>query len=150
MPSSFPVKENMSVIVRDISFYNNLTSIVQSTTRETMHDYLQYQIIAAYAGRLHRNFSAPLRQFENRQVGQNPNVTSARWRSCISEIDQRLPHAISALFVKNYFSPAYRQLGFAMIDELKQLFIDRLDGFEWMTNETRKATARKGMLGLPD
>jgi predicted metalloendopeptidase len=35
-----------------------------------------------------------------------------------------------------------------MIAELKQLFIDRLDGFDWMTNETRQATARKGKLGL--
>jgi endothelin-converting enzyme len=148
VPSGFPIKDNMTVLVRDMNFYENLTSVIQSTTRETMHDYLQYQIIAAYAGRLHRNFSAPLKQFENNQNGQNSNVTSARWRVCISEIDQRLPHAISALFVQRFFSTAYRELGFQMIAELKQLFIDRLDGFEWMTNETRKATARKGKPSL--
>ena len=148
VPSGFPIKENMTVLIRDINFYSNLTSAIKSTTRETMHDYLQYQIIAAYSSRLHRNFSAPLRQFENRQSGQNLNVTSARWRVCISEIDQRLPHAISALFVQRFFPSAYRDLGFQMIAELKQLFIDRLDGFDWMTNETRQATARKGTLGL--
>jgi endothelin-converting enzyme len=150
VPSGFPLKDNMTVLIRDMNFYNNLTSAIRSTTRETMHDYLQYQIIAAYAGRLHRNFSEPLRQFDNRQTGQSPNVTTARWRACINEIDQRLPHAISALFVQKFFSPAYRELGFDMIAELKQLFIDRLDGFDWMTNETRQATARKGKPAEPD
>jgi endothelin-converting enzyme len=148
VPSGFPIKDNMTVLIRDINFYNNLTSIIRSTPRETMHDYLQYQIIAAYAGRLHRDYSAPLRQLENSQSGQNSNVISARWRVCITEIDQRLPHALSALFVQRFFSTSYRELGFQMIAELKQLFIDRLDGFEWMTNETRKATARKGKLGF--
>jgi endothelin-converting enzyme len=147
VPSAFSMKENMTVQIRDINFYNNLTSVIQSTTRDTMHDYLQYQIIAAYAGRLHRNFSAPLKAFEGSMNGQNSNVTSARWRVCINEIDQRLPHAISALFVQRFFSDAYRELGFQMVAELKQLFIDRLDGFDWMSNDTRKATARKGKLG---
>jgi predicted metalloendopeptidase len=136
----------MTVLIRDINFYNNLTSAIQSTSRDTMHDYFKYQIIATYAGRLHRNFSVPLKQFEGSQTGQSSNVTSARWRVCINEIDQRLPHAISALFVQKFFSNAYRELGFQMIAELKQLFIDRLDGFDWMTNETRKATAKKGKL----
>jgi endothelin-converting enzyme len=149
VPQDFPITDNMTLLIRDMNFYDKLTSTIRSTTRETMHDYLQYQIIAAYAGRLHRNFSAPLRQFENRQTGQNPNVTTARWRACINEIDQRLPHAISALFVQRLFTPTYREMGFQMIAELKQLFIDRLDGFDWMTNETRSATARKGRFEVP-
>jgi endothelin-converting enzyme len=144
VPPGFPLNSNMTVLIRDINFYHNLTSVIQTTSRETMHDYLQYQIITAYAGRLHRNFSLPIRQFENSQSGQKSNVTTARWRACINEIDQRLPHALSGLFVQRFFPSTYRELGFKMIDELKQLFIDRLDGFDWMSNETRKATARKG------
>src|ERR1700761_831507 len=69
-PKGYSINANRTVIVGDIDYYKNLSSIIQTTPRETLHDYFQWRLVTTWSSRLHRNYSAPVRRFNNRLAGK--------------------------------------------------------------------------------
>jgi predicted metalloendopeptidase len=120
--------------VRDIDYYSNLSSVVESTSRETLHDYFQWQLISSSRPALHPSFlSAKL-------VGSDSN----RWRICLDVIDKKLGHLLGAAFIQRFFSPKDRQFADQIMSDMKRVFIERFPGLNWMSPEAKAASTRKG------
>jgi endothelin-converting enzyme len=146
VPEEYPISPDITVIVNDINYYKNLSSIIQATSRVALHDYFQSRIVATWAGRLHRNFTAPSRALGNMMAGKDPNNIPDRWRTCISEVDGNLGHILSGAFVERAFSSDDKKLGDRIISDIKQVFAKRLQDFDWMTPQVKEAAAKKGSL----
>jgi predicted metalloendopeptidase len=125
---------NQMFRVRDIDYYSNLSSVVESTSRETLHDYFQWQLISSSRPALHPSFlSAKL-------VGSDSN----RWRICLDVIDKKLGHLLGAAFIQRFFSPKDRQFADQIMSDMKRVFIERFPGLNWMSPEAKAASTRKG------
>ena len=145
-PSGYSITANRTVLVGDIDWYTRLSkTIIQGTPRETLHDYFEWRLISSWAGRLHRNYTAPTRRFSNLLSGRDPNVVSERWRTCVSEVDRGLGHILSGVFIERMFTKKDKELGDQIITDVKVVFSENLKNLDWMSNSTKAAAARKGM-----
>jgi endothelin-converting enzyme len=140
----YPMPNNRTVIIQDINYYKNLSNIIQTTPRESLHDYFKSRLIATWAGRLHNNFTAPSRAFFNILNGKDPDNIPPRWRICVSEVVRNLGHILSSAFIQHAFSAADKTLGDRIISDIKQIFLKSLEGFDWMTTQVKEAVAKKG------
>jgi endothelin-converting enzyme len=133
------------VIIGDINYYNDLSEIIKTTPRDTLHAYFQWRLIATYQGRLHKNFTLPMRRFSNRMGGRDENTIGERWRTCLSEVDSGLSNLYSAAFIERAFTQKDKTLGDRVIMDIKAVFSERLRGFDWMSDKVKDTAARKGL-----
>jgi endothelin-converting enzyme len=145
VPSGYAITPDTTVIVTDINYFKNLSTIIKISPRESVHDYFVSRIISTWAGRLHKNFTAPSRAFSNSLGGKDPNNITPRWRVCINDIDTNLGYILGAAFVQRSFSTADKSLGDRIISDIKDVFKAKFKDFEWMSEEVKQKAANKGM-----
>jgi endothelin-converting enzyme len=78
-------------------------------------------------------------------AGRDSDAIGERWRTCVSEIDGNLGWLLSAAFVERAFSAEAKSLGDRIIRDIKAVFSERLNTFEWMSNSTKQVAAKKGI-----
>lgn len=139
-PAAFTPKVIMN---DDYLFFGNLSSILKGTSRKAMHGYMQYRIIANWAGRLARDYRMPSVIFSNLQAGRDPFATSERWRVCLNEVDGELGWILSAAFVEKAFSQDAKALGDRIVSDIKAVFTTKLKTLEWMTPATQDRAIKK-------
>lgn len=144
VPKGYEVTPDRRVIVGDINFYGNLSNIIRSTPRETLHDYFYSRLIATWSSRLDRSLTNSSRALSNRIAGKDPNSISDRWRTCINEVDLNLGYILSAAFIEKAFSPADKLLGDRIVSDIKDFFAVRFNQFEWMSPQVKEVAAKKG------
>jgi endothelin-converting enzyme len=132
------------VIVSDINYFKNLSSIIKSTPRLTLHDYFEWRLLETWTGRLNRNYSAPLRRFNNLLSGREPDALPDRWRTCVSEVDGALGHLLSGAFIERAFTKKDKQLGDQIISDIKNVFGESLKKLDWMTESSKQVATKKG------
>jgi endothelin-converting enzyme len=131
-------------MVRDLEYYTKLSSIIKSTSRETMHNYFEWRLISRFSSSLHQNYTSSLRAFNNARSGRDGSSIPSRWRICIEEVDDNLGYLLGAAFIKRFFPKENKDFGDRIISEVKDVFKDRFDSFEWMSKEVKVAAAKKG------
>jgi endothelin-converting enzyme len=140
-----PPGANLSeVILSDPEYYGNISSIIASTTRETLHAYFQWHLIRNWAGGLHKDLNKPLRVFNNQMAGLAENTIPERWKSCSDEIDSRLGWILSGFYVERAFSPEAKKYGERIIGNIKTEFSERLKDLDWMSDAVKTRAAKKG------
>lgn len=132
------------VILTDPDYYGNLSSIIASTSRETLQAYFQWHLIRDWAGGLHREISKPLRVFSNQLAGLAEDTIQERWKVCSEEIDSRLGWILSGFYVEKAFSPDAKKYGERIISDIKAVFSERLKDLVWMSEAVKERAARKG------
>jgi endothelin-converting enzyme len=113
-----------------------------------LHDYFEWRLIATWDGRLHRNYTAPLRRFSNVLSGKEPDVVPDRWRTCIGEVDANLGHLLSATFIQRAFTKKDKELGDQIIHDIKDVFRENLKSLDWMSDQSKEVAAKKGNYNL--
>lgn len=139
-PADYTIK---TVINNDPYYYGNISTILKSTPRETLHGYFQYRLIATWSGRLHKDYTRPARVMSNSLAGKAPDAVAERWRSCVAEIDSALGWFLSGAFVQRAFSAQAKSLGDRIVSDIKNEFTARLKNVNWMGEETKKIAAKK-------
>jgi endothelin-converting enzyme len=145
VPKEYTIGPESTVIVTDINYFKNLSTIIKTTPREQAHDYFVSRLISTWGGRLHKNFTSPSRAFTNALGGKDPNNITPRWRVCINDIDSNLGYILGAAFVQRSFSTADKSLGDRIISDIKDVFRAKFKDFEWMSDEVKQKAANKGM-----
>ena len=148
-PSGYALDSNRTVIVGDIGFFGNLSKIITTTPRETLHDYFEWRLISTFHERIHRNYSLPLRRFTNIMLGRDPNATGERWRTCFKDMDDHLGHLLGAAFIQRAFTAKDKALGDQLINDIKGVFAENLKGLPWMSEDAKKVAAIKGKPQTP-
>jgi endothelin-converting enzyme len=140
-PPTYDVK---TVIVSTVDYYKNLSSIIRSADRQTLHDYLQWRLIEVWGLRLHNDFNRPLRRFANIMAGKDPDAVPVRWRTCLKEVDFGLGWIESGFFVQRAFGPQSKEFGDRIIHDIKDMFTERFKGLDWMSDTVKTVAAKKG------
>lgn len=143
-PKDYKVK---TVILSDTYYFGNLSSIIKETPRATLHAYFRWNVLRGWYGRLHKDYTRPSRVFNNQLAGRDDDAISARWRTCISEVDNisgGVGWLLSAVYIDKAFSPAAKELGDRIVRDIRAEFISRLQNFDWMTDTVKQAATTKG------
>jgi endothelin-converting enzyme len=143
VPVGYDIGPNRTVILGDINFYTALPKIIEDTPRETLRSYMKSRLVQTWGGRLHRNYTLPMRQLSNQLAGRDPNNVPERWRTCIGEVDSGLGIALSASYIERAFTLKDKSYGDQIIMDIKKEFSARLHGFPWMSDSVKDLAAKK-------
>ena len=85
-PNFFPTK----IIVGSPSYLTALSDLLESSSRETIQAYLVWKTVQTYGFHIEDDAVKPLRRFENRLQGRDPDVKEERWRTCVKHVNYNL------------------------------------------------------------
>jgi endothelin-converting enzyme len=143
-PAGYEIGPNRTVILGDINFFTALPKILADSPRDTVRAYMKSRLVQTWGGRLHKNFTVPMRQLSNQLAGRDPNNVPERWRTCIGEVDSGLGIALSASYIERAFTLKDKSYGDQIIMDIKKEFSSRLHGFPWMSDNVKDLAAKKG------
>jgi endothelin-converting enzyme len=131
------------LIVGSPSYMKALSDILNDASRETVSFFLQWKLIQAYSGIIEHETITPLRQFNNKLQGKDPQATEERWRKCLRRMDQGLGWSLSRFYILDSFSEESKKLGDQVVSDIKERFIFTLTQTPWMSPDVRKLGIKK-------
>jgi endothelin-converting enzyme len=144
VPQGYPITPDRMVLLTDMYYFGNLSSFIQKTSRQDFHSVFRWAVAGAYSGRLHQNYTIPSRRFNNILSGKDPDTISPRWRTCLSEVESALSYILSAAYIERAFKQGDKELGDRIIKDLKNVYSDRIQKLDWMTESVKQLTIKKG------
>ncbi|EED19051.1 endothelin-converting enzyme [Talaromyces stipitatus ATCC 10500] len=131
------------LIIGSPSYLKELSAIIQDTPRDVVQAFFKFKAIQRYYDDIEDPKVAPLREFNNRLAGKDPQATQDRWRKCINNLDSGIGWILSRFYVIDSFPEESKQLGDQIISDIKEQFVYVLDGTKWMSAEVRQLGKQK-------
>ncbi|KAJ5103363.1 hypothetical protein N7532_003892 [Penicillium argentinense] len=131
------------LIIGSPSYMQALSDILTDASRETVSFFLQWKLIQQYATYIEDDKITPLRRFENKLEGKDPQSSEERWRKCIKRLDSGLGWSLSRFYILSSFPEASKKLGDQIVSDIKERFAFTLDQTAWMSSDVRKLGIKK-------
>jgi endothelin-converting enzyme len=131
------------LIVGSPTYMKDLSDILNDASRETVSFFLQWKLIQAYSDIIEDDAIAPLRQFNNKLQGKDPQATEERWRKCLRRLDEGLGWSLSRFYILDSFSEESKKLGDQVVSDIKERFVFTLTQTPWMSPDVRKLGIKK-------
>lgn len=152
-PSNISVNENETVIFNSLTFFNHFERLLANTSSRTIANYLFWRLTEYSAYYL--NSDIRKRQLAYNTVTIGKKELSARWKECISLINNKLSTAAGALYIRRYFHPEAKQTAAQMVEQIRKEFKEVLKQNTWMDAKTKLAANNKvdaiiSHIGYPD
>lgn len=136
------------IIVGSPSYLKSVSSILHSTTKETLQAYLVWKTVQAWASKVEHEALKPLTRFNNELRGKDPDATEERWRTCVREVDDSLGWILSRFFVEKAFSDEAQDFGNQIVADIREQYIKTLNAADWMSKDVRELGIEKGIRSL--
>jgi putative endopeptidase len=148
----FPAEIDVQVGAPDV-----LTKTAQLFATEPVESwkaYQRYQVLSAYGGVLSKPFSDELFDFYARTLAGQPE-RSPRDERGVSFVNGNFGEALGERYVERHFTQQTKDEALALVANLRRAYAARIDGAEWMTEQTKeqaqeKLTAMVAKIGYPD
>ncbi len=125
------------VVVGQDGFFSALAEMVARRPLEEWKTYLRWQLLHAAAPYLHdRVESEDFAFFHQRLLGQA--APEPLWKRAAVMIDGHIGEALGQLYVERHFPPSARARMLELVENLREVFRDRLTKLDWMTDTTRR------------
>lgn len=136
------------IIVGSPSYLKSVSTILHSTTKETLQAYLVWKTVQAWASKVEHEALKPLTRFNNGLRGKDPDATEERWRTCVREVDDSLGWILSRFFVERAFSDEAQDFGNQIVADIREQYIKTLNAADWMSKDVRELGIEKGIRSL--
>lgn len=130
------------VIVRQPEFFERLVALSRERPLAHWKTYLRWHLLHSYAPYLHAAAEDEDFAFFGRTL-RDQEVQEPRWQRAARVIDSEIGEALGRLFVDKYFPAAARARMAELVQNLKEVFADRLRKLDWMTQPTREKALAK-------
>jgi len=142
-----------SIDIGQPAYYDQLNSLLKTTSIQNWKTYLKANSISNYATDLSSAFADA--QFEFRKVLSGQAVQKPRGEKMASAVDNYLGEALGRLYVKKYFSEDAKKRMLELVNNLQKAYAVRIDKLEWMSDSTKfkakeKLFAISKKIGYPD
>ncbi|CAG7659414.1 unnamed protein product [Allacma fusca] len=145
--------KDVTIIVRDLSYFENLGQILKDTDPELIKKFLKWCLIFDYA----EESSSVLRQvfFQYIQKTKGLKYPEPRWKQCSDWIKDKLGMAVSYHYVRENFDDGAKERVEKMVEDVRNAFYEILTELDWIAEETRiiaeeKAKKMRAFIAYPD
>ncbi|KAF4982532.1 hypothetical protein F66182_17106, partial [Fusarium sp. NRRL 66182] len=121
------------LIIGSPSYLKEVSEIIKDTPREIILAFFKFKAIQRFYSDIEDPKVTPLREFNNRLAGKEPQATQDRWRKCIDDLDSGVGWILSRFYVLDAFPEESKELGDQIISDIKEQFVYVLDGTKWMS-----------------
>ncbi|EQD69051.1 zinc metalloprotease, partial [mine drainage metagenome] len=130
------------VVASQPEFLDTLGKLLEDTPVEEWKAYLKWKILHFSAPFMHRVVSDENFDFFRKKLfGQKDQ--EKRWKRIVSLTDACLGEALGKLYVEQEFGEDSRKGVSDMIDDLREVFTERLKKLEWMGSESKEKALEK-------
>jgi putative endopeptidase len=130
------------LVVGQPEFFTALAALLESRPADEWRTYLTWHLLHAHAPYLHAAVEDEDFDFFHRNLQGQPEPEPP-WRRAATAVDEALGEALGQLYVERHFGPEARARMGTLVNDLREVFRDRLSRLEWMTDSTRaKALAK--------
>ena len=130
------------VIVGQPEFFKELGELLESTSLEDWKTYLKWKVIHFAAPYLHSEAEDENFDFYYRKLFGQPEPEK-RWKQAVSIVDMNIGEALGELYVAQEFGEESRKRIAVMVEDLKEVFAEKLKKLDWMSDETKKKALEK-------
>ncbi len=135
-------------------FFKGISSIMTGTTVNDWKTYLTWNLVDSYANYLNSDIVNQNFEFYGKALSGTQEI-QPRWKRVLNNTSGRLGEAIGQLYVEKYFPPESKQRMLELVENLRLSFADRINGLDWMSEETKKKALEKlktitVKIGYPD
>ena len=135
-------------------FFTEVNAMMKSVPVDDWKAYLRFMVANAASPMLAKRFADANFDFFSRYLG-GQKEQQPRWKICVQQTNAHLGEALGMEYAKRAFKPEAKARMNELIDNLMLAMRDRINGLEWMSEETKKqALAKlatfKRKIGYPD
>ncbi|XP_010116389.1 PREDICTED: membrane metallo-endopeptidase-like 1, partial [Chlamydotis macqueenii] len=150
---SVQVDPEEEVVVYGMPYLQELKAIISKYSASTIQNYLIWRLVIDRVSSLSRRFKDARASYRKALYGTT--LEEARWRECVSYVNNNMENAVGAMYVRETFAGESKRMVRDLIDKIREVFIETLDELQWMDEASKekareKAMAIKEQIGYPD
>jgi len=130
------------VIAGQPEFFQHLGRMLKEVPLENWKIYLKWKIISGTAPYLHSEVEKENFDFFHRKLFDQKEQEK-RWKTAVSVIDSHIGEALGKLYVEQEFGEDSRKRMNDMVEDIKEVFMERLKTLEWMSDATKEKAIEK-------
>ena len=135
-------------------FYKELQNQLKTRSLADIKTYLRWHVVHAAAPYLSEPFVMENFDFFSKTLRGVPQLR-ARWKRCVSLVDNQLGEALGKEFVARAFSPDLKEKTLRMTKQIEDAMQDDINTLTWMSPETKTKALEKlhavvNKIGYPD
>ncbi|XP_054420580.1 kell blood group glycoprotein [Pteronotus mesoamericanus] len=142
--SQMSLSPSQTIVVHDLDYLKNMSQLVEKQLL-SHSDFLQSHMIFGLVGTLSPALDSKFqeaRRLLNQKLreltGQPPVPARPRWMQCVEDTGAFFEPVLTALFVREAFSPSTQSAAMDLFTAIKDALVTRLQSLPWMDEETRK------------
>lgn len=142
-----------TILVGQPEFYKGLKNLLNSTSLETIKNYLCFHVINDDADYLSHDFVDAKFAYNKLLTGQTQ--MKERWKRMTTMVDRQLGDNLGQIYVQKYFSAADKERINQLIDNIISTYAERIQQLDWMSDSTKQKAIVKlhaivKKIGYPD
>ena len=130
------------VIIGQPEYFNYLDSIFTESNLGLLKQYFHWVIVNSSSPYLFSELEEEHFDMYNRKL-KGQEVPEPRWKTAVHTVDQFLGEALGELYVKRHFGEESRKRMETLINDIRQVFTERLKDLPWMGEATKEQALRK-------
>ncbi|HXB29226.1 MAG TPA: M13 family metallopeptidase [Puia sp.] len=142
-----------TILVGQPEFYKGLNNLLNSTSLETIKNYLCFHVMDDDADYLSHDFVDARFAYNKLLTGQTQ--MKERWKRMTTLVDRQLGDNLGQIYVQKYFTAADKERINQLIDNIISTYAERIQQLDWMSDSTKQKAIVKlhaivKKIGYPD
>ena len=142
-----------TILVGQPGFYKGLYSLLNSTSLETLKNYLRFHVVNDDADYLSHDFVDA--KFAYTQLLTGQKQMKERWKRMTNMVDEQLGDNLGQIYVQKYFTAADKERISQLVDNIISTYGERIQQLDWMSDSTKQKALVKlhaivKKVGFPD
>ncbi|MFQ5650856.1 MAG: M13 family metallopeptidase [bacterium] len=143
-----------ALIVQQPSYFQEFNTIFNLVSTADWKTYLTWKLLDGAAPLLNAEFAAAHFDFRRKTLS-GVETMRPRWKRAVAAVDASLGEVVGKIYVSKHFKRTAKRRMQKMVDNLKFAFKERIEGLEWMREETKQEALAKlerfnTKIGYPD
>lgn len=147
-------KDFDSLVVRQPNFFKALNNSFKKFPLEDWKDYVAYHFINDFSGHLSMDFEQADFDFYSTTL-KGVKQMKPQWKRALGKSNNYVGQPLGKLFVEKHFPEESKQMVLDMINNISDVFKERVRQLDWMSEETKSKALEKlskfnYKIGYPD
>lgn len=131
-----------TLIVTQPDYFEAMGGIIQGTDLTTLKNYMKWMVLNSYKSYLNSELKDITFEFYGKELS-GVDQMKPRWERVLGTANRALDQAIGKLYVEEYFPPEAKEVAKELVNNILDVFGERIKALEWMTDSTKVRALEK-------